>query len=138
MTRPVVAVVLLVLALGAAACGSNKREEAAARKSVRELYSALAAKDGARVCRLLSRQGRREVERAIRGPSGQKQTCANLFDFALNFSGGQLQNVGKAKVTDVSVDGDKAKAKVRYRNNEGHVDLVKEGGRWKLSGLGLR
>jgi hypothetical protein len=137
MTRPLLAA-LLVLALGVAACGSNKKEEAAARKAVGDLYTALAAKDGARVCNLLSNEGRRQLARAIKGPSGQKQTCANLFEFALAFSGSQLKNVGNAKVTDVSVDGDKARAKVKYNNNQGDVVLVKEAGKWKLSGLGLK
>ena len=130
--------VAAVLAFALSACGEDKEEQAAARKAVSDLYTALAAKDGKGVCRGLSAEGKQAFAKATRAPGEEAQSCETLFDFALTFSEG-LQNVGKADVTDVDVDGDKARAKVKFDNrNEGDVNLVKEGGRWKLNALGLK
>lgn len=129
---------LLMVSLSLAACGADKEEEAAAKRSVTRLYAALAAKDGKRVCAGLSAEGKAAFAKATRAPGEEAQSCQTLFDFALTFSEG-LKKVGKAEVTDIKVDGNEARAKVKFAGgSEGDVNLVKEAGRWKLNALGLK
>jgi len=136
LRRPLVVILAIALAAAGSGCGKNKEEEADARRAVNQLYRALGAKDADKVCDLLSRQGRRELARAAQQSGGERQSCESLFEFALTFSTG-LERTADSKVTDISVSGDEARAKVKNRREEGDVLLVKEDGAWKLSGLGL-
>jgi len=132
---PLAAALLAALVLGA--CGGSPADEKAVKRTVKGVYDALAEKDAARVCDAISAEGKRKLVRSPAARSGNGQSCRDVFGFSLAFAGDDLKQAKNAEVTDVTVDGDQAKATVRYRNRETDVGLVKQGGQWKLSGLDL-
>jgi hypothetical protein len=119
-----------------AACGASEADEKDVRRAVESLYDSVAAKDEKKVCRLLSKQGREELVRRS-GPGGGPASCETVVGLTLTFGGRGVRDARSAKVTDVDVNDDKAKATVEYRRQSGDVGLVKEGGEWKLNGLAL-
>jgi hypothetical protein len=136
MRRCPLALLALALVLGIAACGSDEADEREVRRTVEGLYEGIAAKDAKKVCSLLSKEGKEELTR--NAPTGDKgSSCETVFGLTFTFGGQGIEDARDAKVTDVEVEGDEAKATVEYRSEEGDVGLVEEGGEWKLSGLEL-
>jgi hypothetical protein len=127
----------LVGALILGACGNNAADEKAVKRTVKGVYDALADKDAGRVCDSISAEGKRKLARTPAAKAGRGQSCKDVFGFSLAFAGDALKQAKNAEVTDVTVEGDQAKATVRYRKRETDVGLVKERGQWKLSGLDL-
>jgi hypothetical protein len=127
----------LLAALALVACGGSKgSDDEAVRQTVKDVYAALAAKDAKRVCDSISKKGRDQITRAG-SRNGQHQSCEQLFSLGLAFAGDSLKQAKDVKVTDVSVDGDNAKATISLQNRKSDIGLVKEDGDWKLSGLDL-
>lgn len=134
--RVAIYLTLVSCCVGFSACGENNKEKPAVKRAVERLYTALATKDAAGVCNSLSKQGRKELAKVLKGPGGSD--CKSAFEFGLAFAGGKNDSAQRAKVTKVDVKGDRANAQVTYRGKPGRVGLVKENGRWKLSGLSLK
>jgi hypothetical protein len=136
LARPfLLSAALAALALGG--CGGNEADEKAVKRTVNGVYDALADKDAGRVCDSISAEGKRKLARSPAARAGKRRSCKDVFGFTLAFAGDALKQAKNAEVTDVTVDGDQAKATVRYRKRETEVGLVKEKGQWKLSGLDL-
>lgn len=129
------AVALVALTLGG--CGSKAGDEKAVERTVKGVYDALADKDAKRVCDSISETGRRRLSRSSPARGGKPQSCEQLFSITLAFAGDQLKQAKNVDVSDVTVHGDQAKATVSYQRSKSDVGLVKEDGRWKLSGLDL-
>ena len=135
MPRPV-AVLTLVALLALAGCGGRASDKKEVEKTVKGVYDAIADKNAKKVCNSISEKGKREISNtATQG--GKKQSCEQVFSIGLAFAGDQLADAKNVKVTDVEVDGDKAKAAVNLKNRKSEIGLVKEDGDWKLSGLDL-
>jgi hypothetical protein len=135
MRRRPLALLALALVLGIAACGSDEADEREVRRTVEGLYDGIAAKDAKKVCSLLSKQGKEELTRDSRGDG--EASCETVFGLSFTFGGQGIEDAKNARVTDVRVDGDEAKATVEYGRQKGDVGLVEEDGEWKLSGLEL-
>jgi len=130
-----VAVAVAALALGA--CGSDNSDEKEVKQAVKGIYNALADKDAKEVCDSISEKGKERIESQSTTRGGKKQSCEKLFGLGLAFAGDALKEARNVDVTDVTVDGDQAKATVSLQNRKSEVGLVKENGDWKLSGLDL-
>jgi hypothetical protein len=136
MTRRFLTCAVLLTALALGACGSRASDKEAIEKTVTGVYDALADKDAKKVCSSISEKGKEKIsDTASRG--GKKRSCEEIFSIGLALAGDQLKQAKDVKVSDVTLDGDKAKATVRLQNRKSEVGLVKEDGDWKLSGLDL-
>ena len=137
MSRPRLTAAAFVAALTVGACGGGSAsDETAVKKAVKGFYNALADKDANKACNSISKQGQEEITAATRR-TGKKQTCPQVFRLFLSFSTSGIKQAKNIKVSDVKVDGKKAKASVSLGSRKSPVALVKEGGDWKLSGLNL-
>jgi hypothetical protein len=124
----------LVACLVLAACGGSGEEDEV-KKVVNGLYAGFADRDANRVCDSLSRKQREAV---TAGAGGKKpQSCEQVMSIALSFVGDELKKIKNAEVTSVEVDGDSAKATVKYRGKETGLGLAKEDGEWRISNLKL-
>jgi ketosteroid isomerase-like protein len=132
---------LLVLALAGAVavggCGTSKEDKNQVRRTVKGLYAALAARDSGRFCKSLTTDLRKEVSRRA-SPRGQgAQSCERVLGYLLNFAR-NLDFAKRARVVDVSIDGDKATAIVQQPGKDGGIQLAKERGAWKVSNFSLK
>jgi stage V sporulation protein SpoVS len=129
-----VASALVLAALALAACGgedSTANEEAAVRSTVKDLYGAFADKDADGVCGVLTRRQREAVAKGAGATTSG--SCEQVMGVALNFVGGKgLEDADQAKVTKVSIDGEKATATVDFKGKPGELGLAKEGGEWRI------
>src|SRR4051794_352685 len=130
---PLLSVVLLVGACG----GTHEADRQDVVTAVKGVYNALADKNAKKVCASISEKGKKEIEAATARRGGKKQSCEDVFNVALAYGGGALDEAKNVDVTDVKIDGDQAKATVRLSNRKSQVGLVKEDGKWKLGGLDL-
>src|SRR4051812_8132822 len=138
MTRRLLVPLLLLASLTAAACGgTHEADRQEVEKAVQNVYNALAAKDSKKVCASISEKGKKEISAAAAKGGRKKQSCEQVFNIALAYSGSALDQAKNVKVTDVKLDGDQAKATVSLQNRKSEVGLVKEDGDWKLGGLDL-
>jgi hypothetical protein len=132
---------LLALALAGAiafsGCGTSKEEKSHVRRTVNGLYAALATRDSHRFCKSLTTQLRNEVSRRASPPGQRRQSCERVLGFLLNFAR-NLSFAKKARVSDVSVNGDKATAVVKQPGKDGAIELAKEHGAWKVSTFNLK
>jgi hypothetical protein len=129
------ALVLLTLAVGG--CGDSSEDEKEVRQTVNGLYDSLSEKNPKKFCGALTVKQRRTLAKgSTRGR--RKQSCEQVIGFALTFAAGALKDAKDAKVTQVQVDGDKAKAGVEYKGRKGALSLVKENGDWKVSNFSLK
>ena len=67
------------------------------------------------------------------GRSGAPQSCEKVIRVALAFVGTRVKQLKDVKVSNVSVHGDKATARVELKGKRNDLGLVKQGGDWKLS-----
>lgn len=127
--------IAIVLAL--AGCGGSG-DEGEVRKSVEGLYAGFAERDSSKVCNSLTRAQREKVRRGAATGRGRKpQSCEQVMGFALAFVGDALKDAGKAEVTKVEVEGQKATATVKFKGKPGKLGLAKESGAWKVSDFDL-
>lgn len=133
--RPLALLALAPLLISA--CGASEEDKDDVRRTVNALYDAIAEKDEKRACAQLSRQGKRDLTKNSSPGGGRPQSCETVFGLRFTFAGDASKSAREAKVTDVEIKGDEAKATVEFRGQEGEVGLVKEAGRWKLTGVDL-
>jgi hypothetical protein len=136
MLRRPLAVLTLVGLLALAGCGSRASDKKEVEKTVKGVYDALADKNAKKVCDSISEKGKQQISSSAT-QGGKKQSCEQVFSIGLAFAGDQLKDAKEVKITDVKVDGDKAKAAVSLKGRKSEIGLVKEDGDWKLSGLDL-
>jgi len=130
---PLLSAVLLVAGCG----GSNEGDRQEVVNSVKGVYNALADKDAKKVCASISEKGRKEIETATAQGGRKKQSCEQVFNLALAYGGSSLDEAKDVDVTDVKIDGDRARATIAVQNRKSQVALVKEDGAWKLGELDL-
>jgi hypothetical protein len=133
---PICAALLAAVALGACG-GSHASDKAQIEKTVTGVYDALADKDAKRICDSISEQGKKKISETASKGSSKKRSCEQVFTIGLAVAGDQLKQAKDVKVSDVKLDGDRARATVSLQNRKSDVGLVKEDGNWKLSGLDL-
>jgi hypothetical protein len=112
-------VLVLLLALSAAGCGTSD-DRAAARGATERFYAAVGDGDGAAACEELSAA----TVTALEGESGQ--ACAEAVT-GLEYTGGSVAGV-EVYVTNAKVDLDGGES----------AFLAPESGAWKLSAVGCR
>jgi hypothetical protein len=117
-----------------AACGGSGEEDEV-KNAVNDLYAGFAERDADKVCGTLTEGQRQAVAKG--GTGGRSRSCEQVMGFALGFVGDALKDADQAEVTKVEVDGDKAKATVKYKGKAGDLGLAKEGGDWKVSDFDL-
>jgi hypothetical protein len=124
----------LALATGVAACGSGSSadDEDQVKDRVQTLYTGFAEKKPDQICDSLTDKQKDTITKRP-GASGKKQSCEEVMKLVLGLAGNQLKDVGKSKVSDVKVDGEKATATVSFRGRKGKVGLAKEDGDWLIS-----
>jgi hypothetical protein len=129
---------LTLLALAPGGCGdSSSKDEKEVRSTVNGLYDSLSERNPKKFCSALTVKQRQILAKgSSRG--GRKQSCEQVIGFALTFAGGALKDAKDAKVTQVHVDGDKARAGVEYKKRKGALSLAKENGDWKVSNFSLK
>jgi hypothetical protein len=132
-----VAVLFTCAAVGLAACGSGDEDEV--RAAVDRLYAGFADKDAKQVCGSLTAKQRRTVTEGAAGTSQRTKprSCEQVMSLALEFVGNALKDADKAEVTDVQVDGEKAKATVEFKGKSGDLGLAKESDQWKVDDFDL-
>jgi hypothetical protein len=102
-------------------------DEAQAQRALEAYLKALGNKNAAAACDLLSDSARRTIEQASNG------SCENGLDQAFQLlSNKQVESFGDAKVSDVEVTGDKAKAVATVSGRRIPATLQKVGGQWKI------
>jgi hypothetical protein len=84
------------------------------------------------VCDSLTEAGQRRITKG----AAKGKSCEEVFKLSLSLAGEVFRDAKQAKVTQVAIEGDKATAGVKYKRETGKVELLKEDGKWKLSGLG--
>src|SRR5215208_1507626 len=137
MPRRLLTILALLAVLAFAGCGGSREpDRKEVENTVKGVYDALADKEAKKVCDSLSEKGKQEISSSST-QGGKKQSCEQVFKIGLVFAGDQLADAKDVKVTDVKLDGDKAKAAVSLKNRKSEIGLVKEDGDWKLSGLDL-
>jgi hypothetical protein len=133
-----IAPVALCLALAAAGCGggSSSGDKRAITDRVEGFYDAFSAKDAGRICSSLTPAQRRKItqNRGRRGP----KNCSQAVGFAFLLIGNALKGAKDAKVTDVQIKGDRARATVALKGRKGGLGLSKEGEQWLISDFDLR
>jgi hypothetical protein len=125
------------LALALAGCGGSGDDEQAIKKRVNGFYDAFAAKDAGKICGSITDRQRKALTSPAPGSRAPK-SCEQAVRFALVFVGNSLKDAGRAKVTSVQIQGDRAKATVDYRGKKGGVGLAKQNGGWLISDFKLR
>jgi hypothetical protein len=131
---PALGLALAVLVLARAGCGGSQPDEV-----VRDYFVAIVERDGAAACDQLSEELRADIERAPAARASGRG-CAEVMELAAALNPG----LEPAQVEDLDVrveeDGDEAVARLRnplVRRREA-LDLVKEGGDWKIATLRTR
>lgn len=123
-----------------ASCGGSEGKSADQKKqievAVRDLQRAFAAEDAERFCALLSRAARKHVESMGHGKTGPP--C--YFDVYMFIEGvwksPRWRQQIMREVSDVVVDGDRAKATVEFGDGQtASLPLVHERGRWRVDAL---
>jgi hypothetical protein len=120
-----------------AGCGGGDDDEKQVESAVNELYAGFAERDAAKVCGSLTTKQRAEVARGGARGQANGRSCEQVMGFALGFVGNALKDAKQAKVTDVRLDGDKARATVEYKGRAGNLGVAKEGDQWKVSDFDL-
>lgn len=137
MRRALGPIFLLTLALGACGGGDASNEEAAVRDTAKRLYSSFADKDAGKICDLLTSKQRAAVAKG--GGTKAGASCEQVMGVALTFVAGKgLEDADQAKVTKVTVDGERATATVDFKGRPGVLGLAKEDGDWKISNFNLK
>jgi hypothetical protein len=129
------AALALVLALGG--CGGSGKDEQAIRKRVTTFDNALAAKDPARVCASISSELKRQLTKTPSGTGGPK-SCEGALRFNFLLVGNAFKKLARAKIDDVQVDGDQARATISYRGRKQRLGAAKQGGEWRITTLRLK
>jgi hypothetical protein len=129
--------VALALMLGLAACGGSGKDEQAIRDRVNTFDNAMAAKDPARVCASISKELKRQLTKTPSGSGGPK-SCEAALRFNFILLGNAFKNLAKAKVDDVQVDGNQARATISYRGRKQRLGVAKQGGEWRITTLRLK
>lgn len=107
------------------------------------MYRDFAQGDAAGVCAAMSRQARQQIAQGA-VPSGDKssagRSCAATFSEFLDVAAasGLLERTLQARVHDVEIDDDVARARVSFGGPSGDVQLVKENGEWRFGIDALR
>lgn len=107
------------------------------RATVDDLYAGFAERDASKVCSSLTNGQREKIRRGASGKGQKPQSCEQVMGFALAFVGDALKDAGKAEVTKVEVEGQKAQATVKFKGKSGKLGLAKEGDAWKVSDFDL-
>jgi hypothetical protein len=137
MACRVLTILALIAAFAYVGCGGNRESDRdEVEKTVKGVYNALAEKDAKKVCSFISEKGRKQIADSA-SRDGKKQDCEQVFAIGLAFAGDQLAAAKNVEVTDVKLDGDQAKAVISLQKRKSDINLVKEDGAWKLSGLDL-
>jgi hypothetical protein len=124
----------LLPCLALAACGGSGDEDQV-RETVEGLYAGFAETDADRICGSLTKKQREVV---TKGAGTRKaQSCEQVMSVALSLVGDALKEAKEAKVTDVEVNGDQARATVEFRGKSSDLGLAREDGEWKVSDLDL-
>lgn len=125
------------------ACGGGDGGETADREqietAVRELQRAFAAEDVDRVCALLSAAAREHVK-GMGHDLGGTPPAPCYFDLYTFIEGVQKSRTWRERtareVGDIVVDGDTAKATVRFEDGQtASLPLVREDGKWRVDAL---
>ena len=132
LPRLVLLAVALCLLTG---CGGD--DEKQVKSAVKELYAGFAERDAGKVCDSLTRAQQQAVAKGGAASKVQGRSCEQVMGFALGFVGNALKDAKQAEVTDVRLDGDKARATVEFKGRSGNLGVAKEGGEWKVSDFDL-
>src|SRR2546423_10387734 len=103
----------VALTAGVVACGGSGKDEKAIRERVTTFDNGMAGKDVNRVCASVSKELKRRLTRTPSGARGPR-TCEAALRLNFILSGNLFRNLAKAKVGDVQVDGDQARATISY------------------------
>jgi hypothetical protein len=144
----------LALALSASACGGSddganngstppaataetgQSEAQQARQTIERLYQAHRDSDPGAVCAELSIPAQKQV---IQGDLGGKDvTCEESFEKFFERSEGtdQQRATTTAKVGKIKINGNHARATVKFQAGTGQVPLIKIDNQWKLDAVG--
>jgi hypothetical protein len=115
--------------------GKAGPEQAAASKRTGTLYRDLGSGDAKGICASLSENARDMIGKA----AGEGTTCEQYFADTLAQTPKAVRSkAGKATITGVQVDGDKATGTVSFGGKAtGSVALVKQDGEWRLESFSL-
>ena len=130
--RSLIALLIAVLALGAAGAGcGGGSEEDKAKSAVEDYLQAVTKGDGEKACSLVTEQTKKNIEKG-----GRK--CAETIS-ALNKGPGRavLQTFKDAEVENVKVNGDRGTADIKVKQLTQKTNLRKEDGQWKLDSTGV-
>ena len=126
------ALAALALAALATGCGGGQSSEDAARATVQRYLTALGRGDAAAACRELTRRSQNALaDAAVSKLRLKTRSCEAAIDRALHAPNGpQLRRLGRAKITRVAVDGDRAEVSVA--GVAGRTSLVRADGDWRI------
>jgi len=127
--------VLAALALLAGGCGGGEDPD----QAVREYFEAIVAQDGAGACGQLSQALRKGIERSPAARASGRN-CADVMELAAGLNPGLTQKDVEGLEIDLNEDEDRAVATLvnPLSDREETIDLVREGGEWRISTLETR
>jgi hypothetical protein len=127
-------VLLAALALLTIGCGGTGPDDV-----VREYFEAIVQQNGARACDQLSKELRRDIERAPAARTAGR-SCADVMELAAGLNPALSTKDVEDLDIEVEKDGDRAVATLKnpLSRREETIDLVKVGGEWRISTLETR
>lgn len=115
--------------------GEGSAEHEQIEVAVQDLQHAFAEQDTERVCALLSRAGRKQIEAMGHGSSGPCYFDLYMFIEGVRKAPDWRKRTAR-EVRDVVVDGDRATATVEFEDGQtASLPLVRERGSWRVDAL---
>jgi hypothetical protein len=126
-----IASVAVAVVLGG--CGGGNDDAAAVKSTVRAYLDAFVKGDDARTCSLMTAKTRAEFVKGAR-PLAKTDDCARATAAVRAAAGGKaIEALRSARISDVTVNGNSASAKLTASSGQSIATLTKEGGKWKVS-----
>jgi hypothetical protein len=120
---------IAALAFGAVGCGGGGENDKV-KSTVKNFFVALADRDGAKACALLSKALVQSAQ--VGGGDCAKSVKAVAAQAVPDNKRSEARNIG---VSNIKIRGNAATASAKGTKGQRAVTLVKEGGKWKLATL---
>ena len=127
------AIAAMALALAVAGCGGGNDDAAQVKSTVRAYLDAFVKGDDARTCSLMTAKTREAFVKGAR-PLAKTDDCAKATRAVRAAAGTKaIDALRSARISDVTVNGNSASAKLTASSGQSIATLTKEGGKWKVS-----
>jgi hypothetical protein len=134
-SRAIAGVALAVVLAGCGGSDKKVSDSTAAQDAVSGFAKAFSAGDGAKACDLLTTAARADFVKRARTATGAND-CTAAMTRVHDLAGESVTGpFGSATVSEVEVTGDAGTAKLTVAGHSTTVNLAKQGGDWKLTGV---